>query len=354
MVPAGPLAPGLADWRYAALAFLVGLVLVLPFVLRAVERHLEAFLLAIGAAAVTVSGGWSAALVREALREPVRISLAVLAAGLLFHVGRRRLDRALARMLRILPLPLFLFLAVAGLGLLASVLTAIIAALVLVEVVGALPLARTAEVRFTVLACFAIGLGAALTPVGEPLSAIVTARLHGDVWCLARLLAWYLVPGILAFGLLAARIPSRRSRRGLADTRRAESAAAVWGRAGRVYAFVAALLFLGAGLGPLVDRFVAVLPAAALFWANMVSAVLDNATLAAAEVGPALTRSQQQAVLLGLLVSGGMLIPGNIPNIVAAGHLKIRSREWARAGLPVGLAAMAVAFAAWLAAAGRT
>ena len=32
-----------------------------------------------------------------------------------------------------------------------------------------------------------------------------------------------------------------------------------------------------------------------------------------------------KAILLGLLVSGGMLIPGNIPNIIAAGKLNITS-----------------------------
>ena len=48
----------------------------------------------------------------------------------------------------------------------------------------------------------------------------------------------------------------------------------------------------------------------------MVSAILDNATLAAAEIGPALTESQIKSALMGLLISGGMLIPGNIPNII--------------------------------------
>ena len=47
-----------------------------------------------------------------------------------------------------------------------------------------------------------------------------------------------------------------------------------------------------------------------------------------------------KAILLGLLISGGMLIPGNIPNIIAAGKLNITSLEWARFGVPVGLIAM--------------
>ncbi len=46
-------------------------------------------------------------------------------------------------------------------------------------------------------------------------------------------------------------------------------------------------------------------------------------------------------VLMGLLVSGGMLIPGNIPNIISASKLGIRSREWAAAAVPLGLVLMA-------------
>jgi predicted cation transporter len=45
-----------------------------------------------------------------------------------------------------------------------------------------------------------------------------------------------------------------------------------------------------------------------------------------------------------LLISGGMLIPGNIPNIVAAGKLKIRSREWALVALPIGAVLLVVYF----------
>jgi predicted cation transporter len=37
-----------------------------------------------------------------------------------------------------------------------------------------------------------------------------------------------------------------------------------------------------------------------------------------------------------------MLIPGNIPNIIAAHSLRIRSTEWARLGVSLGLIVMAV------------
>lgn len=333
---------------FAELGLIVAAALVLPFAMAAVERHLEIFLLALGAGAVTISGVWSQALVVEALREPVRITAAVFLAGLAFHYGRDALDRFFAGARRRLPLRVLYVLVVVGLGLLSSIITAIIAALVLVECVNALKLNRSEEVRLTVVACFAIGLGAVLTPVGEPLSTIVTSKLHGDFWLLARQFGWFIVPGVAVLGLWAARIPTRHGHDPLAAADPKERSAEVWTRTVRVYAFVAALVLLGRGLMPLVDRFIARLPAPLLFWVNMVSAILDNATLAAAEISPAMDARRVTAVMLGLLISGGMLIPGNIPNIVSAGHLKIGSREWANVGIPLGLVLMTTYFVVWM------
>jgi predicted cation transporter len=110
----------------------------------------------------------------------------------------------------------------------------------------------------------------------------------------------------------------------------------------KVYIFVMALIFLGAGFKPLIDAYLTKVSSQALFWLNMVSAVLDNATLAAAEIGPSLGETQIKSALLGLLISGGMLIPGNIPNIIAAHALHIKSTEWAKLGVPLGLVVMTV------------
>jgi predicted cation transporter len=101
-----------------------------------------------------------------------------------------------------------------------------------------------------------------------------------------------------------------------------------------------ALIFLGAGFKPLIDIYLTKLSSQVLFWVNMASAVLDNATLAAAEIGPSLSENQMKSALLGLLISGGMLIPGNIPNIIAAHALRIKSTEWARLGVPAGFVMM--------------
>ena len=51
-----------------------------------------------------------------------------------------------------------------------------------------------------------------------------------------------------------------------------------------VFAFIFALELLGAGFKPVIDTYVIHLDSRLLYWGNMISAILDNATLAAAEV----------------------------------------------------------------------
>ena len=118
----------------------------------------------------------------------------------------------------------------------------------------------------------------------------------------------------------------------------------VFVRAGKVWLFVSALFLLGAGMEVLIFKYFTKIPDYVLFWVNMVSAILDNATLTAAEISPAMSQSQINAALYGLLISGGMLIPGNIPNIISAGKLGITSSEWAKLGVPMGLALNAIYF----------
>jgi predicted cation transporter len=195
-----------------------------------------------------------------------------------------------------------------------------------------------------VLACFAIGLGAALTPIGEPLGTIAIAALHADFWYLVRLLGPLVVTGILIVGALSLFLPARYGR-SLKANLHGDTWRDVFVRAGKVYVFVAGLVGLSWGLRPVVDQYINLMPQWALFWVNSISAIVDNATLTAAEIGPTLSHPQQRAVLMGLLISGGMLIPGNIPNIVAAGRLGISSREWARVGLVTGLPLMLLCFA---------
>jgi predicted cation transporter len=338
------------------LSAVMAVVLILPFSVRWIEEELEAFLLVMGCLAVTISRGWSVHLLGEALSEPLKISIAVLVFGLIFRAARGRLRAALFRFSAAVGLPAFFFLLVVVLGLASSVITAIVAALVLVETATALRLDRAVERDLVILACYGIGLGAVLTPIGEPLSTIARARLAGppheaDFFFLGKLLWPWVAPGLLFLGLLAARLgrglPARG--KGLSQEVR-EDNRAVAVRAVKVYVFVAALVLLGQGLSPLVEKFLVRLPLPALYWANIASAALDNATLAAAELSPQLDITRIRAVLLALLVSGGMMIPGNIPNIICAGKLGLGSREWALRAVPLGLLMMTAYFAALMAA----
>jgi predicted cation transporter len=95
---------------------------------------------------------------------------------------------------------------------------------------------------------------------------------------------------------------------------------------------------------PLIVWYLDKIPAEGLYWINTISAVLDNATLTAVEIGPDMVLSQIISAIMALLIAGGMLIPGNIPNIVAAGRLKINMKEWAKIGVPIGAVIMVVYF----------
>ncbi len=244
----------------------------------------------------------------------------------------------------------FAFLLIFTLGILSSVITAIIAAIVLVEVVSALTLDRKNEILLVVLTCFSIGLGAALTPIGEPLSTITIAKLkgepyHADFFFLFRHLWIYIFPGVVASGILGAVVmPNHRGQRHGLTEDKAENIKNVWMRTGKVYLFVMALVFLGQGFKPIIDAYIVKIPYQWLYWLNTFSAVLDNATLAAAEIGPNMGLLQIKSALVALLIAGVMLIPGNIPNIISSGKLKIKSTEWAKIGLPLGLVMMGIYF----------
>src|SRR5262247_13 len=332
-----------------SLAAIFVVVLIGPFINKRIESNLEAFLFIMGALSATLVNAWSAEVIHEGIVAPINITLAVLGAGLLFHYLRKYIDHAMRRILITVPLAVIVCAGIIILGLLSSIISAIIAALLLVEFVTVLPLHRHAEVNLTIIACFAIGLGAALTPLGEPLSTIVVSKLSGEPYhagfgYLAGLLALYVVPAVIALGLSGiffVRQVMDDTEASLAAEEKEEKLSEVFMRAAKVYVFVMALIFLGAGFKPLIDTYLIKMSSQVLFWVNMVSAVLDNATLAAAEIGPSLSETQIKSTLLGLLISGGMLIPGNIPNIISAHALHIKSTEWARLGVPLGLVLMA-------------
>jgi predicted cation transporter len=325
------------------LGFITLGVLLCPVLIKPVEQNLEIFFLGAGALASATTGQWGRNLLHAALTEPIPLTIAVLSFGIIARLLRPVLDRAVARLVRSVAPRWIYFVLIMLLGLLSSVITAVIAALILVEAIAVLKLDRHSEAGAVVLACFAIGLGAALTPVGEPLGTIAISALNADFWYLVRLLGPLVLAGIVIIGTVSLFLPARYGHSLVVDAH-SDSWPEILIRAAKVYAFVAGLVGLSWGLRPLVDEYISRMPHWALFWMNSISAIVDNATLTAAEIGPALTPAQQRSVLMGLLISGGMLIPGNIPNIVAAGRLGITSREWARVGIVAGLPLMLICF----------
>lgn len=351
------------------------IVLIGPFKIKVIEQNLEVFLFVCGVIALTISGfivglefngepihtGWTLEIVKEGLTAPLKIGeiygipigivQIVLVVGLIIYRWHAPIHGAIRSMTEKLSLKVMAFILIAVLGLFSSIISAILAAIILVEMVNAMPLSRKSKIDLTVIACFSIGLGAALTPLGEPLSTIAISKLsgppyHAGFYYLAEMLGVYIIPGIVAYGIVGMFFLGKVNMKdpGMKAEEYRETLKDVIMRAVKVYVFIMALVFLGDGFKPIIITYFTLVPSEVLYWVNMVSAILDNATLTAAEIGPALSELQIKAALMGLLISGGMLIPGNIPNIISAGKLGITSKEWARIGVPLGLVTMAIYF----------
>jgi predicted cation transporter len=332
------------------------LILVLPIVVKPVEQNLELFFLVVGTLTVVLSHLMgpepllTKRLVESAFFAPIKLTIATLVFGLAFRAIRGPMMKKIVAIEDRLGPRFFAFLLIFSLGLLSSVITAIIAALVLCEVVSAICLDKKYETRLVVFACFSIGMGAALTPIGMPLSTIAAAKLSGgafdnDFLMMARTYGIYILPGLVVISFVGSL--SRGARVERCESLQedfVETFRHIALRAFKVFVFVMALILLGEGFKPLVGLYIVKMPAPALYWVNIVSAILDNATLAAAELGPLMSAAQVKGIIMGLIISGGMLIPGNIPNIIAANKLRISSREWAKVAVPFGLAMMAAYF----------
>ncbi len=328
---------------------IIMLVLFLPLLIRKIEEDLEIFLFIMGVLTITLTSLWTKELMLEALAAPIKITAAVLMGGLIFYFLQKPFAKRINAILNRLGLGVFVFLVVVILGFISSIVTAIVAALVLSEIIGHLKLDKKNETKLVVISCFSIGLGAALTPMGEPLATIAIAKLsgapyHAGFWFLFKHLWIYIIPSIFVLGFFAVRIIKKgRTDHGYSSVK-AEHISNIFVRTLKVYLFVVGLMLLGTGVQPLVDKYIVSVPGWGLYWINLISAALDNATLVAAEISPSMGIIQIKAAILGLIISGGMLVPGNIPNIIVAGKIRIRSRDWAKIGIPIGLVLMAVMF----------
>lgn len=328
------------------LILLLAITFILPIISKRVEKNLELFLFLVGCATSIASGVLNEALLFKILENKFMyiIALAVLVGGFLFKALSTHVEGSIEYLLTHVPLKVFIFLLIVVVGLLSSIITAIIAALLLVEIVSVLPISRKNKINIVIVACFSIGFGAVLTPVGEPLSTIIVSKLGVGFWYLLSQFGIYIVPGVLVLGIVGARYGTQEKSEmnHEEDIVIEENSKAIIVRSIKVFLFIIALELLGEGFKPIIDFYIITLDTRYLYWVNMSSAVLDNATLAATEISSRMSQTQIKAVLLGLLVSGGMMIPGNIPNIISAGKLKIKSSEWIRLGAPLGIVIMLV------------
>lgn len=337
------------------LAFLVLNLLVWPLASKWVENHLELFLLAVGAAAVTVINGWSTGFIYQTLNAPVNVAFIVLVVSVIFNYYSRYIFRILFILFRYLEPRYSFAVLVCVLGITSSIFSVTVAALVLAEVLQVVNLERDQTVKVTVYACYAIGMGAVLLPLAEPLGLVIYNELasgphQADFFFMLKHFFWWIVPGISLMALAAGYTVRHANTQVQLHIREdKEDYKSMLRRTWHIYMFVAALHLISTGLRPFAQSTIAHLSGKILFWANSVSVIIDNATLAAIEVTPTVTLPNLMYMVIGLAAFGSMLIQGNLPNIVAAEKLGIKSREWARVAVPAGLVLMTGYFVAlWI------
>ena len=341
-------------WMNLLLGLIVINLLVWPLASRWVESHLEIFLLGVGVAAVTVSGGWSVEFLYKALKYPVNVAFIVLVVGIIFNNYSRYIFRVLFVFFKRLEPRYSFALLVFGLGLSSSLVSVTVSALLLAEVLKVVNLEHKTTVYITVFACYAIGLGAVLTPLAEPMGLVINNTLagppyHADFFFLLRHFSGWILPALAALAI-AAGYCVRHAGSGMQMYIREdrESDRSVLRRTWHIYMFVAALYLISTGLRPLAQSTMTHLGGKVLFFANIVSVIIDNATLAAIEIVPTISTQDLTYMVLGLVASGSMLVQGNLPNIVAAEKLGIKSREWAAIAVPTGIVLLGAYFIALL------
>src|SRR5574337_77669 len=136
-------------------------VLIGPFKIKIIEQNLEVFLFICGVLALTISGfvtipgvetGWRLGIIEEALIAPLYIAndlhipigivQVVLIVGFIIYKWHEPIHRAIRRMTEALSLKIMAFILIAVLGLFSSIISAILAAIILVEMANAMPISR--------------------------------------------------------------------------------------------------------------------------------------------------------------------------------------------------------------------
>jgi predicted cation transporter len=323
---------------------ILALILILPFISKKVEHNIEFFFLALGIFAVLFTGLLSFKLIEEALLHPVMIgglpigiTQAVLLAGLFFYMIRERIDKIANKLVKSYILPLTIF----GISFLSSVISAIVASAIFAELLGYAKINREAKVKITIVSAFAIGIGAVLFPLGEPLSTIVIAKLsrepyHAGFTFLFDNMWHIVIPLLLFFSVLSLFYIKDNNTETILISKNEYGIKDIFIRTLKVYIFVFALTLLGEFFKPLAEP-VAKMGTEFLYFFGLISAAADNATLAAALVSGEMHLYEIKAFVASLTIAGGFLIPGNIPNIIFASILKIGFKEWAKIALPIGM-----------------
>ena len=321
-----------------ALSLLIG-----PLASKWVENHLEVFLLIVGAAAITVTHRWNYHFIYETLNAPVNVAFIVLVVSIIFNYYSRYIFRILFVLFKYFEPRYSFAILILFLGLTSSLFSVTVAALVLAEVLQVINLERTQTVKITVYACYAIGMGAILLPLADPLGLVIYHQLaegpyRADFFFMLRHFFVWIAPGIALMALATGytvRHANTQVQVHICEDK--EDYKSMLRRTWHIYMFVAALHLISTGLRPFAQSTIAHLSGKILFWANASSIIIDNATLAAIEVTPAVTLDNLLYMVIGLAAFGSMLVQGNLPNIVAAEKLGIKSREWARIAVPTGL-----------------
>jgi len=342
---------------------LLALILLLPLFSRRIERNLEIFFFAMGIVAATISFSWSIELVAEAFKTPlfirdvpIGIVQVVFIASLLFGYYSEKIDDLVESLRKKISTPILLAILAAVLGLGSSIISVIVASVIISEIAFHINIPRKLLTRFLIASAYALGIGAALTPVGEPLSTIAVHKLsgepyHADFLFLVRLLGVYIIPLVLAYSLYIYFYSKRFLEKHLIKESVESIEAQIFSqksslkdllkialeRSVRVYLFIFALVLIGESYKIIVELYLKDLPSMYMYLFGSISAIVDNATLTATVIDPELSLLQIKSFLISLLIAGGFLIPGNIPNIVMANIHKIEFREWAREAIPIGI-----------------
>lgn len=314
-----------------------------PLLSRRVEERYPLFLLGLGVLAAALSRGLNEAVLVEALLRPLQLCLALLAGALLFSFGHGPLAWAAATVSRRLGPRAATVVSVLAAAALAPFFTGAVAALFLVELLKAVPMGGQRRREVAVIGVSAVGLTAGLSATGSPAAAVVLANLSNAP--AANVTSWYLFdlvgPWVLAGALGLAAAAAAFAGDGSDAEAPSEDPLALWTilvLSGRLFASLAGLILLGAGVLPALEGMLRGFPPGGLYWLNAVSAVLDNAALAAVEFEPGMLQNQIRFAYCGILAADPFFVIAGAPNMIAADRLRITAGQWASVGIPVGTA----------------